>query len=137
MNTKRKVVVLLVVFALLSAGWIAANPVGHFGWCGYAFTTYSAWPRPITDLQVRADGKTRTVEKTHELRFADIEWLLTPQPEVLIIALGWDGVTTPDFRIRAYKGSELHLLKNKEAIELYNRLKREGRRVAIHYHSTC
>jgi hypothetical protein len=137
MDTKRKLILLLVVLALLSGGWIAANPLGQFGWCRYAFTTYSAWPRPITDLQVRADGKTRTIERTHELRFADIEWLLEAQPEVLIIALGWDGVTTPDFRIRAYKSGELHLLKNKEAIELYNRLKKAGRRVAIHYHSTC
>jgi len=29
------------------------------------------------------------------------------------------------------------LLKNKEAIELFNRLKGAGRLVAIHYHSTC
>jgi hypothetical protein len=77
------------------------------------------------------------VEKTHELTFHDIEWLLTPKPEVLIIALGWDGVTSPDDRIRGYKECQVHLLKNKEAIELYNRLKQEGRRVAIHYHSTC
>jgi hypothetical protein len=136
MNTKRKLIT-IVVLALLSTGWILANPLGQFGWCRYAFTIYSGWSRPITDLQARADGKTRTIEKTHELRFADIEWLLEPQPEVLIIALGWDGVTTPDLRIRAYKGSDLHLLKNKEAIGLYNRLKKAGRRVAIHYHSTC
>jgi hypothetical protein len=56
---------------------------------------------------------------------------------VLIIGLGWDGVTSPDDRIRAYRACELQLLKNREAIELFNRLKRAGRRVAIHYHSTC
>ena len=62
---------------------------------------------------------------------------LAPKPEVLIIALGWDGVTTPDDRIRQYKGCEIHILKNKEAIDLFNRLKQAGKRVAIHYHSTC
>src|ERR1041385_7163955 len=40
-------------------------------------------------------------------------------------------------RFREFKGCEIHLLKNKEAIDLFNRLKRSGRRVAIHYHSTC
>lgn len=138
MNQKRKIIILLVSLALLSGAWLVANPPGRFGSCScYAFTTYCGWPRLVTDLQIRADGATRQVDKTHELAFADIEWLLTSKPDVLIIALGWDGVTTPDERIRGYKDCEVHLLKNKEAIELYNRLKHDGRSVAIHYHSTC
>jgi hypothetical protein len=138
MNQPRKLVILLVILALLSGAWVLANPPGRFGWCScYALTNYSVWPRLVTDVQIRADGTTRQVEKTHELNFADIEWLLTPKPEILIIALGWDGVTTPDARIRGYKDCEVQLLKNKEAIDLYNRLKRDGRSVAIHYHSTC
>ena len=110
---------------------------GSFGWSFFGYTTYSAWPRPVSDFQVRADGSTRKVAKTHELAFEQIEWLLTPKPEVLIIALGWQGVTAPDDRIRGYKGSEIHMLKNREAIDLFNRLKRARKRVAIHYHSTC
>jgi hypothetical protein len=77
------------------------------------------------------------VPKTHELSFEQIEWLLEPKPAVLIIALGWDGVTTPDDRIREHKGCEVHVLRNRPAIELFNKLKRSGTRVAIHYHSTC
>jgi hypothetical protein len=134
----RKHTILLVTLALCLGAWIVANPPQRFGRCScYAFTTYSAWPRIVTDIQIRSDGQTRRVEKTHDLTFADVEWLLTPKPDVLIIALGWDGVTAPDDRIRGYKDCEVHLLKNKEAIELYNRLKRDGRSVAIHYHSTC
>jgi hypothetical protein len=137
MKPKRKLITALVVLALLSAVWLIANPLGRFGWCGFGYTTYSAWPRPISDFQVRADGTTREVAKTHQLAFKQIAWLLTPKPEVLIIALGWDGVTSPDDQIRAYQGCEVHLLKNREAIGLFNRLKHDGRRVAIHYHSTC
>ena len=117
--------------------WLAANPPGRFGWCCYAYTTYGVFPRPISDFQVRADGSTRKVGKTHQLTFEQIQWLLTPVPDVLIIALGWDGVTTPDDRIRQYQGCPIHFLRNKEATELFNRLKRDGKRVAIHYHSTC
>ena len=51
--------------------------------------------------------------------------------------LGWDGITSPDDKIRDYKACDVHLLKNKEAIALFNRLKGAGKRVAIHYHSTC
>ncbi|MGD0091640.1 MAG: hypothetical protein ABSE73_17120 [Planctomycetota bacterium] len=137
LTRKRKLIVLLVVVVVLSATWFVANPPGRFGWCCFGYATYGAWPRVISDFQVRADGNVRKVEKTHQLSFERIEWLLDSNPEVLIIALGWDGVTTPDDRIREYKGCEVHILRNKEAIDLFNRLKHSGKRVAIHYHSTC
>jgi hypothetical protein len=137
MKSKKKFIAVLAVIAVLSTIWLVGNPPGRFGWCCYAYTTYGAFPRPIADLQVRADGTTRKVAKTHQLTFEQIEWLLDSKPEVLIIAQGWDGVTTPDDRIREHHGCEVRLLKNKEAIELFNRLKRSGKLVAIHYHSTC
>src|SRR5689334_2241791 len=137
MKRRRKFITLLVVFVFICTVWLIANPLGRFGWCCYAYTTFSAWPRPISDIQVRSDGTTRKIAKTHDLTFEQIEWLLTPKPEILIIALGWDGVTTPDDRIRQHQGCEVHIVKNKEAIALFNRLKRDGKRVAMHYHSTC
>lgn len=137
MTPKKKLAVALTVLVTLAAIWLVANPPGRFGWCCFACTTYGSWPRVISDFQIRADGETRTVEKTHDLTYEKIEWLLEPQPDVLIIALGWHGVTTPDRRIRDYQGCEVHLLKNDQAIELYNRLKKSGKRLAIHYHSTC
>src|SRR5687768_1365662 len=112
----RKIIILLVLVGLLCGLWISANPLGRFGWSRYALTTYNAWPRVISDIQVRTDGTLRQVDKTHDLTFSRIEWLLEPKPEVLIIALGWDGMTDPDERIRGYKGCEVHLLENKEAI---------------------
>src|SRR5262245_54635390 len=108
MTRKPKLIAVLVILALLATLWLVANPPGRFGWSCYGYTTYSARPRLISDFQVRADGSTRKVAKTHELAFEHIEWLLDPKPEVLIIALGWDGVTTPDHRIRAHKGCEVH-----------------------------
>src|SRR5215213_448914 len=137
MKPKKKLIAVLGIIAVLSTIWLIANPPGRFGWCCYAYSTYNACPRLISDFQVRGDGTTRKVTKTHQLSFEQIEWLLDPKPEVLIIALGWDGVTTPDDKIREHTGCEIHILKNKEAVHLFNRLKRAGKRVAIHYHSTC
>jgi len=104
MKPKTKLITLLVVVAVLSTIWFAANPPGRFGWCCYAYTTYSACPRPVSDFQVRADGSTRKFAKTHQLSCEQIERILDSKPEVLIIALGWDGVTTPDDKIRDHKG---------------------------------
>ena len=129
--------VALAGLALLSAFWLVVNPLGRFGWCCFGYASYNAWPRPVSDFQVRADGSTRRVAKTHALAFEQVEWLLAPKPEVLIIALGWDGANSPDDRIRGYKGCPIYLLKNREAIELFNRFKAEGKHVAIHFHSTC
>jgi len=137
MKVRRKLLTAVAVVAIAGVLWMLANPLGRFGWCRYAYTTFNACPRLISDIQVRADGTTRKITKTHELTFDHIEWLLNPKPEVLIIALGWDGVTSPENSIRDYKGCEVQLLRNKEAIALFNRLKRAGKRVAIHYHSTC
>lgn len=137
MKRKQNLIALLVVVAVLSAAWLIANPPGRFGWCRFGYATYASRPRLVSDFQVRPDGTTRKVAKTHQLSFEQIEWLLDPKPEVLIIALGWDGATAPDDKIREHKGCEIHLLKNKEAIDLFNKLKRSGKRVAIHYHSTC
>lgn len=137
MKPRKKLIIALGSITLLLSVWLVANPPGRFGWCGFAYSTYGACPRLVTDFQVRADGSTRKVAKTHELSFEEIEWLLNPKPDVLIIAAGWDGATTPDDRIREHKDCEIHVLKNQEAIKLFNRLKQSGKRVAIHYHSTC
>jgi|ERR1051325_4942163 hypothetical protein len=127
-------VVALVIVAVV---WVCFNPPGRFGWSCYAFTTYNVLPRFVTDLQIRSDGAVRKVAKTHDVQFELVEWLLESQPEVLIIAIGWDGVAQPEERIRAIPRTEVRVLKNLEAIRDFNRLKREGRRVSIHFHSTC
>jgi hypothetical protein len=137
MSRKRKIILALAVLAVFTPIWLMANPPGRFGLCCFSYSTYNAFPRPVVDFQVRSDGKTRMVRKTHDLTFDRIEWLLEPMPETLIIATGWDGVTRPDYKILHYKGCELLILKNKEGIERFNELKKAGKRVAIHYHSTC
>ena len=72
----KKLITVLVVMAVLSTFWLLGNPPGRFGWCCYAYSTYGSCPRPISDFQVRADGSTRKVPKTHQLSFEQIKWLL-------------------------------------------------------------
>lgn len=127
---------LLLVVPAAGAAWIALNPPGQFGFCRFAWTTYDCMPHPLGDIQVRADGRTRTVDKTHALSFGDVEWLLEPRPDLLIIAIGWDGVVKPDEEIRAKAGCEVKFEKTAEAIRLYNSTK-GARKIAIHLHSTC
>ncbi|MFN0116831.1 MAG: hypothetical protein ACKVQC_00875 [Elusimicrobiota bacterium] len=94
-------------------------------------------PIPLIDIQVKSDGSFRKVPKTHDLRLANIQWLIDDNPEVLVISLGWSRVVKPRQEIYDFKGCKIHLLPNAEAIELFNTLQKEGKRVAIQYHSTC
>ena len=94
MKLKKLIIIVSVILVGLVA-WLCINPPGRFGICTFACTTYSGLPRLLSDLQVRSDGKTRTVDKTHDLKLEHVQWLLEPKPEVLIIGTGWDGVTRP------------------------------------------
>lgn len=135
MNRKRWIQ--LSVLIVLLVAWFSLNPPRRFGWACYAFTVYSGFPRPLSDFQVRADGSVRTIEKTHDLSRERIEWLLADQPDIVIISIGWDGVVQPTSNVKEIPGVEVRVLKNREAKSLFNELKRAGKRVAIHYHSTC
>jgi len=134
--SKRKVAALVLVVLLL-VGWIVGNPPGRFGWSRFGLTVYNCLPRPISDLQIRSDGRLRTVTKTHDLTLEAVQWLLEPKPEFLIIAIGWDGVTRPAAEIAALQQCQVKILKSGEALKLFNQLKKAGKLVAIHYHSTC
>jgi len=135
--SKRRLLIYVTGLLLLLPVWVYFNPLGRFGYCRFGFTVFGAVPYPGVDIQVRSDGKSRIVEKTHALTFERIGWLLESKPSVLIVATGWDGVTRPEEKILSYKDCELVVLQNEEAIRRYNEYKRSGKQVSIHYHSTC
>jgi hypothetical protein len=128
---------LLIAACVSAIVWAAINPPGLFGLSGFGFTAYGCRPFIISDVQVRADGASRTCQKTHDLQLEDIRWLLQPQPEILIIGTGWNGIVEVAEAVRELPGIDVRILKSGQAKELYNRLKRAGKKVAIHYHSTC
>src|SRR5258706_15587294 len=109
---KKKAFATVILVGLGVIVWVVFNPPGQFGWCRFGFTVYGGVPRLISDIQVRSDGAVRKVTKTHDLTMENIEWLLKPQPEILIIAIGWDGVTRPDQGIAAIQNCKVHILKD-------------------------
>ena len=91
MTKKKRRMIFGASLAILLAGWVFLNPPGRFGFCAFGLTTYGCIPRPASDVQVRCDGATRSVEKTHALKLEHVQWLLEPMPSILIIGIGWDG----------------------------------------------
>jgi len=133
----KKPIVIVAIGLVTLVGWLCINPPGRFGICTFACITYSGIPLPLFDLQVRSDGKTRKVDKTHDLKLEHVEWLLESKPEVLIIATGWDGRAKPSKAVTDLQDCEITILKTGDAVKLYNKLKREKKKVSIHVHATC
>ena len=133
----KKAKIFLTLAAFLVVVWFVFNPIGYFGVNSFGFTVYNSLPLPIMDFQVRADGKMRVVSKTHDLMLDDVGWLLADNPAMLIVSIGWQNVVIPRREWIGLKGVDVQFLQTGEAIERFNELKRTGKRVAIHLHSTC
>lgn len=103
----------------------------------FSLTTYSRVPYPAFDIQVRSDGDVRRVRKTHDLKLSEIEWLLDPRPEVLIISTGWRGSVRVGDDISRLDQSDVEVLNTGDAIRRYRELRKRRKEVAIHVHSTC
>ena len=73
---------------------------------------------------------------THRIGSWETKKLLVGDPEVIIIATGFNGVLEVGEKEK-FGGVHLKILKSQEAVEEYNRLVDEGKRVNILVHTTC
>jgi hypothetical protein len=119
------------------AVWVAVNPGGRFGMSSGLLTTYDRLPYPLVDLQVRCDGAVRVVGKSHKIGADQLEWLARSEPEVLIIAAGWQGDVRVTGWPKGFTHTKVLTLHTGEALRQFNSLRGQGVRVAIHVHSTC
>lgn len=134
---RRRIAIVVALAAALLVAWLAFNRPGRFGPSCFGYTSYGALPRPLVDFDVRTDGTVRYVAKTHDVGPAEIEWLLETRPDVLITCAGWQRRVRVRGEVGRLEGVRVEILPTGEAQRLFNRLRREGRRVAIHVHSTC
>lgn len=129
-------VLLLISVVILIAAWFVVNPSGQFGFSREGFTTYSMMPIPWFDIQVRTNGEWRTVKKDGTITEEAILWLMESKPQMLIIGRGYKTETPVDPAILERKDCEIKVLETGEALKIFNQLRREQRRVAIHLRST-
>lgn len=77
---------------------------------------------------------------THVIADWEEEKLLAGDPEVIVIADGWQSAlkVSEETRTRFKKaGAEVKILDTKRAVEEYNRLVEEGKKVNALIHTTC
>jgi hypothetical protein len=108
----------------------------HFGSmaiCGYRYQA---------DLKI-LDGRVVTAwwrQQAHVLDVLDVEDILAAGPEILIVGMGQPGMMRVADSLRstlAAQGIELTEEPTARAVQSFNRLFLEGKRVAAAFHLTC
>jgi hypothetical protein len=103
----------------------------------FGLTVYGLVPVPALDITVGPHGGLWFRDKSHFVSLDEVQPLLSPDVDVLVIGIGWHSAVHVDPAIEALKGVEVHILPTPQAYDLFNRYVSAGRRVALIAHSTC
>ncbi len=95
------------------------------------------------DLMILPDGhiiENWRREKGHSLSTADVQPLVSAQPDIIVAGTGMYGLMRPRREVAAMMsqyGIQWIALKTKSATRKFNQLKKAGERVAACFHLTC
>lgn len=134
-----RVVLPLVLAVLLALFPLSMQWPGEILLAQEGLTVYGIVPVPALDVVVRADGWLWFREKGHELSRAEIDRLvgeLRPT-DTVVIGTGWKEQLVVDPLIHMLPCTSVLIVRTPEAFELFNQLRREGKRVILIAHTTC
>jgi hypothetical protein len=113
----------------------------------YGMAVYKGIPIPFFDVMIYPSGSFRLVDKKHYFNKRDQEFLLRQGPDIILIGSGMEGKGgqgfpepyTSQFLFNPYtgRGTQVIVLKNPDAREAFNRMRRDGKRVLFVLHNTC
>lgn len=132
------VIIVMIVIPLIftSCGSNRKENEG-FGASRFGYIEYNGKPYYKRDIQVNIDGILKKLEyRTHNIEYDQLKWLLDSRLECLIIGTGWGGQACLGFDAKKIKVQMLQI-KTEGAIKKYQELIKNGKKVAIHIHSTC
>lgn len=131
------------LFAVVLAAMLVLVPLastvypGRITYSRFGLTVYGLVPVPTLDITVGAGGGLWFRDKSHFIAYDEVEPLLAPEAEALVIGIGWQSAVQVDPAIQEMEGIEIHILPTPEAFDLFNRYVTQGRRVVLIAHSTC
>ena len=129
------IIALLVVLLLVPLASMAYP--GTVLYSQFGLTVYGLLPVPVLDITVGPHGGLWFRDKSHFISIDEVQPLLSPDVEILVIGVGWHSAVRVDPAIEALEGVEIHVLPTPQACDLFNRYVSAGRRVTLIAHSTC
>lgn len=93
-----------------------------------------------SDVIIFWDGEVLEKEKSHKITERDIEEILMKEPEIVVIGRGMAGLVDVEenvFELCKKEGVEIKLLLTNDAVEEFNKLIKERKKVAGVFHLTC
>ena len=135
-NRSAGIVTALLVLLLLAPLASMIYP-GQVIYSQFGLTVYGIVPVPVLDITVGPRGGLWFRDKSHFISSEEVQPLLSPDVEILVIGIGWHSAASVDPAIQELQGVEVHILPTPEAFELFNRYVSEGRRAVLIAHSTC
>jgi hypothetical protein len=135
---RRRALVAVALAALLVLLPLASTVYpGRILYSRFGFTVYGLVPVPTLDITVGPHGGLWFRDKSHWIAYEEVQPLLSPEVEALVIGIGWHSAVQVDPAIQQLEGIELRILPTPEAFDLFNRYVAQGRKVVLIAHSTC
>jgi hypothetical protein len=113
----------------------------------HGLTVYKGIPILFFDAMIFPDGTFRLVDKKHYFNFRDQNFFMKQQTDIVVVSSGSRGEGGQGFPVKApvqfifnpftQRGTQVIILENSQACELFNRLKDEGKNVLFILHNTC
>jgi len=131
-------ITIFLVFGVLSTIPIFSIVAQRITYSRFGFTLYGAMPIPLLDITVNQYGFLWFRTKTHQITREELDALVAPGVEIVIVGIGWDSIAqlTEDAK-KISTMIDLRVLPTPQAFALYNELKSQGRNVVLLAHSTC
>ena len=134
------------VIGLQGYAYVAHRDDGITFWAD-GLTVYNGIPILFFDVMIFADGGFRLVDKKHYFNNRDQEFFKRQPADILLISSGSQGNGGHGFPKEEpvqfiynqhwQQPTQVIILENEEACRLFNRLKKEGKRVLFILHNTC
>jgi hypothetical protein len=136
-GTGRSLAILSLLAALLLVPALSMIVPGKVTYSSFGLTVYGAIPVPTLDITVGSHGGLWFRDKSHYISIEEVEPLLSPDVEALVIGTGWHGAVQVDPAVQGIEGIEVHILPTPAAFDLFNEYVSRGRTVVLIAHSTC
>lgn len=136
-TSKSLYVVLSVLILLLLIPLISMFLPGKITHSRFGLTVVGFIPVPVLDVTVSEHGVLWFRDKSHFISVEEIEPLLSPDVEIIILGIGWQKAVEVDEKIREIKNAEVIIEPTPEAYRIFNESKSEGKKVILIAHSTC